>query len=126
MTGCAARATPGHSMSKPNGQLPKSYSMGSSISNDNDDYMELIRAASVRSLGHKNEIDMLLQQMKQESMSSKQLPKSCSVGMGFMGRIDEEKPSDEEAVAMLRIRKQQRQSWRLEIEKAKSLLVCLV
>ncbi|KAF2324253.1 hypothetical protein GH714_011159 [Hevea brasiliensis] len=96
MTGCAARATPGHSMSKPNGQLPKSYSMGSSISNDNDDYMELIRAASVRSLGHKNEIDMLLQQMKQESMSSKQLPKSCSVGMGFMGRIDEEKPSDEE------------------------------
>ncbi|OAY23054.1 uncharacterized protein LOC110605995 [Manihot esculenta] len=93
MTGCAARASCGHSMSLPNGQLPKSYSMGSSMSNDNDDFRELIRAASVRSLGHKNEVDMLLQQMKQKS---EQLPKSCSVGMGFMGRIDEEKASEEE------------------------------
>lgn len=97
MTGCAARASSGHSMSLPNGQLPKSYSMGSSMSNDNDDFRDLIRAASVRSLGHKNEIDMLLHQMKQQqSIPSKQLPKSSSVGMGFMGRIDEEKPSDED------------------------------
>ncbi|KAJ9166355.1 hypothetical protein P3X46_021125 [Hevea brasiliensis] len=88
MTGCAARASYGHSMSMPHGQLPKSYSMGSSMSNDYDDYRELIRAASVRSLGHKNEIDMLMQQ-------SKQLPKSCSVGMGFMGRIDEAASEEE-------------------------------
>ncbi|KDP41598.1 hypothetical protein JCGZ_16005 [Jatropha curcas] len=95
MSSCAARTSYSHCTSLPNGNLLKSYSMGSSMSNDNDDYRELIRAASVRSLGHKNEIDMVLQQMKQAS-TKQQLPKSCSVGMGFMGRIDEEKPGMEE------------------------------
>ena len=69
ITGCATRTSYGHSMSMSNGQLPKSYSMGSTMSNysdGGDDYGDLIRAASVRSLGHKNEIDMLLQQFKQQ------------------------------------------------------------
>ncbi|EEF52261.1 conserved hypothetical protein [Ricinus communis] len=102
ITGCATRTSYGHSMSMPNGQLPKSHSMGSTMSSDGgDDYGDLIRAASVRSLGHKNEIDMLLQQMKQQQQQQqqqKQLPKSVSVGMGFMGRIEEENGEDEGSV----------------------------
>ncbi|XP_050228006.1 uncharacterized protein LOC126677434 [Mercurialis annua] len=98
ITGCATR-TYGHSRSMPKGELPKSYSMGSTISSASagDDYGDLIRAASVRSLGHKNEIDMLLQQHKEEQQK-KQLPKSVSVGMGFMGRIDEENGDEEGSV----------------------------
>ncbi|KAK4860615.1 hypothetical protein QYF36_027324 [Acer negundo] len=85
--------------------LPKSFSVGPTRSNtDNEDYKELVRAASVRSMGHTNEAEMLLQQHMRrppQSMAtaakvvgSKGFPKSCSVGMGFMGRIDEEKPCD--------------------------------
>lgn len=79
--------------------LPKSFSVVSSRSNDNEDYKELVRAASVRSMGHTNETEMLQQQLRRQStakvvVGSKGFPKSCSVGMGFMGRIDEEKDSD--------------------------------
>ena len=34
----------------------------------------------------------------EQEQLSKQLPKSCSVGMGFMGRIDEENGEDEGSV----------------------------
>ncbi|KAJ4848178.1 hypothetical protein Tsubulata_045046, partial [Turnera subulata] len=78
--------------------------------NDSEDFRELVRAASVRSLGHLSESDMKqlmvmhLEKQQQpllgshESIiaSSKKLPKSCSVGMGFLGRIDEDKAFDEE------------------------------
>ncbi|KAK3231204.1 hypothetical protein Dsin_003085 [Dipteronia sinensis] len=80
--------------------LPKSFSVGPIRSNtDNEDFKELVRAASVRSMGHTNEAEMLLQQHMRRptataAVGSKGFPKSCSVGMGFMGRIDEEKPSD--------------------------------
>ncbi|KAK2660109.1 hypothetical protein Ddye_006642 [Dipteronia dyeriana] len=86
--------------------LPKSFSVGPVRSNtDNEDYKELVRAASVRSMGHTNEAEMLLQQHMGRPppqatatatavVGSKGFPKSCSVGMGFMGRIDEEKPGD--------------------------------
>ncbi|KAF3571588.1 hypothetical protein F2Q69_00060601 [Brassica cretica] len=56
-----------------------------------DDYSELVRAASVRSLGHKNEIDMLIQ----EKLKQGGLPKSSSVGMA---RIDEEEEAEEGSV----------------------------
>ncbi|WZZ79952.1 hypothetical protein YC2023_100524 [Brassica napus] len=56
-----------------------------------DDYSELVRAASVRSLGHKNEIDMLIQ----EKLKQGGLPKSSSVGMA---RIDEEGEAEEGSV----------------------------
>ncbi|KAL5777572.1 hypothetical protein ACOSP7_010498 [Xanthoceras sorbifolium] len=82
--------------------LPKSFSVGPKRSYDNEDYKELVRAASVRSMGHANEAEMFLQQqkqlMRQQSaavvVGSKKFPKSCSVGMGFMGRIDEERSCD--------------------------------
>ncbi|KAF3492766.1 hypothetical protein DY000_02054645 [Brassica cretica] len=56
-----------------------------------DDYSELVRAASVRSLGHKNEIDMLIQ----EKLKQGGLPKSSSVKMA---RIDEEEEAEEGSV----------------------------
>ncbi|KAJ4701591.1 3-isopropylmalate dehydratase large subunit like [Melia azedarach] len=77
--------------------LPKSFSARSSRSDEGEDYSELIRAASVRSAGHVNEVDMFLQEtLKQRlaTMGSKGFPKSTSVGMGFMGRIEEERPGD--------------------------------
>ncbi|WCJ35595.1 hypothetical protein M5689_016841 [Euphorbia peplus] len=98
MTSCASSASCSHTMSLPNGHLPKSYSVSSSVSSnhDSDDFRDLIRAASVRSMGHKNEIDMLLHEVRQ---NSKPLPKSCSVGMGgFMGRIDEDKVEEDGSV----------------------------
>ena len=54
-------------MSMPNGQLPKSYNVGSTTSIDSgDDYGDLIGVAFVISLGHKNKIDLLTEQMKQQ------------------------------------------------------------
>ncbi|GAV56608.1 hypothetical protein CFOL_v3_00150 [Cephalotus follicularis] len=98
LTDCSDRVSyGGNSMGLPTGQasaFPKSLSVSSSRSNGVEDYRELIRAASVRSLGHRNEVDMFLQQqMRQQSsmVGSRGLPKSCSVGMG---RIDEDRPSD--------------------------------
>ncbi|CAG7900011.1 unnamed protein product [Brassica rapa] len=56
-----------------------------------DDYSELVRAASVRSLGHKNEIDMFIQEKQKQGG----LPKSSSVGMA---RIDEEEEVEDGSV----------------------------
>ena len=94
LTSCASRVSYGHSSGDYTGQysgLPRSFSASSATSNDNEDLRELIRAASVRSLGHRNEMEMFLQQQLRLQMGSKGLPKSCSVGMG---RIDEEKPCE--------------------------------
>ncbi|GMI91080.1 hypothetical protein like AT1G10140 [Hibiscus trionum] len=73
--------------------LPRSFSVSSATSNDSDDLRELIRAASVRSLGHRNEVEMLFQQQRQSRVQTRSngLPKSCSVAMG---RIDEENPCE--------------------------------
>ncbi|KFK40895.1 hypothetical protein AALP_AA2G057100 [Arabis alpina] len=66
-----------------------------------EDYSELLRAASVRNLGHKNEFDMFIHQQLQQRQRNPVavgavavpakggLPKSSSVGM-TMARIDEE------------------------------------
>ncbi|CAN0905756.1 hypothetical protein LINGRAHAP2_LOCUS23854 [Linum grandiflorum] len=63
-----------------------------------------MRAASVRYYGHQNEAEMYVQQLRQirqqerEASRSNQkapLPKSVSVGMGFMGRIDEDNACEE-------------------------------
>lgn len=82
--------------------LPKSFSTASTRSSsqyESEDFRELLRAASARGYGHKNELEMYLQQLKQSmatpaSTESKPLPKSVSVGMGFMGRIDEDTPCE--------------------------------
>lgn len=95
LTGCATRSNYGANYGA---ELPRSFSTSvvSSVSaNDDEDYRELVRAASVRGLGHENEMKMVLeQQLRQEAAliaaagSNGRLPKSCSVGMG---RIDEDK-----------------------------------
>lgn len=81
--------------------LPKSFSARPSRSNDYDDYSELIRAASARSLDNRIEMDMILQKQDRSRQSSidttivglnnKGLPKCCSVGMS---KIDEDGPCE--------------------------------
>lgn len=101
MTDCSMGMRYGPSIVSRAGQhppLPRSFSVSSSRSdNDGEDYRELVRAASARSLGQSNEIEMYMQLLRQQQSSmmmgsKKVLPKSCSVGMGFMGKIDEDKP----------------------------------
>ncbi|XP_059637161.1 uncharacterized protein LOC132279246 [Cornus florida] len=73
--------------------LPKSFSVSSSRSrcSDDDDFGELIRAASSRSMGNGVDMDLLMQQLRQSTAAKgpKGVLRSCSVGMG---KIDEEKP----------------------------------
>ncbi|CAN1284061.1 hypothetical protein LINPERPRIM_LOCUS18523 [Linum perenne] len=78
--------------------LPRSLSTASSVSSydGGEDLRELVRAASVRCYGHKNEAEMYVEQMRQlRQQVAKVLPKSVSVGMGFMGRIDEDNTCEE-------------------------------
>ncbi|KAG6784436.1 hypothetical protein POTOM_010129 [Populus tomentosa] len=93
---CSTRMGYGHSMALPTGQyppLPWSFGIGSSRCNDNEDYRKLVRAASARSLGQRNEIEMFIQQLRLQQSSimvgSKMfLPKSCGVGMGIIGLME--------------------------------------
>ncbi|KAI4337068.1 hypothetical protein L6164_015526 [Bauhinia variegata] len=72
--------------------FPRSYSTATSRSDDGEDFRELMRAASARTMVNKIDMDLALRQQQQQQMSgtSKGLPfsKSSSVGMG---RIDEDK-----------------------------------
>lgn len=72
-------------------------SSSSSLSrlDNNEDFAELVRAASARTLGNRMDIDLVLkqqqrQQQEQQKMNKK-LPKSSSVGMA---KIDEDMPFD--------------------------------
>ncbi|KAJ1430379.1 hypothetical protein SESBI_07878 [Sesbania bispinosa] len=72
--------------------LPRSFSAATTRSNGSEDYTELVRAASARTLVNRIDVDLVLkQQQQQQPVSSNGLPKSVSVGMG---RIDEDKPYD--------------------------------
>ncbi|KAK7311387.1 hypothetical protein RJT34_09501 [Clitoria ternatea] len=73
--------------------LPRSYSAATSRSGGNEDFAELLRAASARTLVNRIDVDdlVLKQQAEARPVSSHGLPKSTSVGMG---RIDEDKPFD--------------------------------
>ncbi|CAK9143577.1 unnamed protein product [Ilex paraguariensis] len=97
ITNCGSRVSYGSVMGVPGGHmytLPRSFSVSSSLSNDSEDFRELIRVASVKSLGNRVNMDLYMQQ-EQKSQSqttligSRGMPRSCSVGMG---RIDEDKP----------------------------------
>ncbi|GLT72289.1 hypothetical protein SLA2020_442390 [Shorea laevis] len=84
------------------GNLPKSFSVSSSRCGDDEDFRELIRAASARTSVDRIDMDLILkQQATQSAMSttagSKGLPKSASVGMG---KIDEDRPCDFEEVGV--------------------------
>ncbi|KAM3325449.1 hypothetical protein P3S67_000574 [Capsicum chacoense] len=80
--------------------LPRSYSTSHvsnsssrSIINDSEDFRELVRAASARSMGGSINFDLNLvmqQQIKQKMPSKKLVTRSCSVGMA---KIDEENPN---------------------------------
>lgn len=92
------------------GNLPRSFSATSSRSNDSEDFRELLRAASTRTLAETNSADLSLYIQQEMMLRRKQHlrgtasvaaaiggggmqkmmpPRSCSVGMG---RIDEDKP----------------------------------
>lgn len=66
--------------------LPRSYSVATTKQEGTEDFAELMRAASVRTLMEKLEMDSAVK----EKQESKVLPKSVSVGMS---RIDEDSPS---------------------------------
>ncbi|OIT05876.1 PREDICTED: uncharacterized protein LOC109218161 [Nicotiana attenuata] len=87
-------------------KLPKSYSTVSSSNYDNEDFRELIRAASARSMGDNFDLNFLTQQRIRQQMSSRKVARSCSVGMT---RIDEDKPcdlgEDQENVIMMNMKK---------------------
>ncbi|XP_059281590.1 uncharacterized protein LOC132035349 [Lycium ferocissimum] len=85
--------------------LSKSYSVTSTRSDDSEDFRDLVRAASARSMGENFELNLLIQQQirqqLQQQMPSRKVPRSVSVGMG---RIDEDKPfvlGDQEDVSMM-------------------------
>ncbi|TMW85877.1 uncharacterized protein LOC107010430 [Solanum pennellii] len=71
--------------------LPRSFSVNSSVSSSRDeDFRELVRIASRKSLVNKMETELL----RQKSIASKNVdavPRSRSVAIG---RIDEDKPCD--------------------------------
>lgn len=78
--------------------LSRSQSAATSRRSDNDggeDFAELVRAASARTMVSRIDMDLVLKQQQQQEMKNngvkgnKGLPKSSSVGMG---KIDEDKP----------------------------------
>ncbi|KAM7514432.1 hypothetical protein LguiA_004015 [Lonicera macranthoides] len=82
--------------------LPKSFSVGSSRSDDREELRELVRTLSNRNTTGGNgvnrnrngDVDLYMQQQTRQStavMGSRRVPRSCSVGMG---RIDEDKACD--------------------------------
>uniref|UniRef100_A0A7N0TI05 Uncharacterized protein n=1 Tax=Kalanchoe fedtschenkoi TaxID=63787 RepID=A0A7N0TI05_KALFE len=71
-------------------RLPRSSSVASSNSVESEDFRELVRAASVRTLTDSIEVEMMLRRQHQQK-GPKSVPRSASVGVG-MGRIDEETP----------------------------------
>lgn len=99
MTSCGDKFGRGMPATNYVATLPRSFSVNSSKSDDNDDLRELIRAASTRSLANRIDINSLYLQQRMIKQQPSNLvingsngmpPRSCSVGMGM---IDEEKPS---------------------------------
>ncbi|XP_030443865.2 uncharacterized protein LOC115666240 [Syzygium oleosum] len=95
---CASAVGHGY-VACPGGQhapLPRSFSACSSRSDGggrdgdgvDDDFRELVRAASARTLGYRAEdLDAVVRQIRRSRSGVRVMPKSCSVGMG---RIEEE------------------------------------
>ncbi|XP_031119530.1 uncharacterized protein LOC116022791 [Ipomoea triloba] len=83
-------------------RVQRSYSVSSQGSNDSEDYRELLKAASMRGMEGRIELERLMQQyMKQQQAaaaamamrSSQRVRRSSSVAMG---RIDEESGAGED------------------------------
>ncbi|XP_059643791.1 uncharacterized protein LOC132285617 [Cornus florida] len=99
MTQCAGKVSHDNVMGCPTAQvstLPKSFSVNSSKSSNDEDFRELIKIASTRSLGNKIELDLL---RRQQSLLQQYpvtggvdvVPRSQSVGIEM---IDEDKGQD--------------------------------
>nr|XP_009763021.1 PREDICTED: uncharacterized protein LOC104214978 [Nicotiana sylvestris]XP_016470354.1 PREDICTED: uncharacterized protein LOC107792630 [Nicotiana tabacum] len=72
--------------------LPRSFSANSSMSSKDEDFRELIRIASKRSLVNKVETEILRQKsLAKNGVNINVVPRSRSVAIG---RIDEDKPCD--------------------------------
>ncbi|CAI9777193.1 unnamed protein product [Fraxinus pennsylvanica] len=73
--------------------LPKSYSVSSTMSSESEDFRELVRASSTRSIGSRIDLELYLQQQKKigpvSEAETRPMPRSSSVAMGS---IDEDRP----------------------------------
>ncbi|XP_022870854.1 uncharacterized protein LOC111390098 [Olea europaea var. sylvestris] len=73
--------------------LPKSYSVNSTMSSESEDFRELVRASSTRSIGSRIDLDLYLQEQKNigpvSEAEMRPMPRSSSVAMGS---IDEDRP----------------------------------
>lgn len=82
------------------GRFSRSHSVATSSTTSHEDYAELLRAASARTLINRLDMDLVLKQQhasNNNNNNNKVLPKSSSVGMS---RIEEDKPFDsQEGVA---------------------------
>lgn len=75
------------------GRFSRSHSVATSSTTSHEDYAELLRAASARTLINRIDMDLVLKQQHASNNNNKVLPKSSSVGMS---RIEEDKPFDSE------------------------------
>ncbi|GMI78714.1 hypothetical protein like AT1G58420 [Hibiscus trionum] len=107
MVQCAGRFGYGgrvnyHILPEPSG-LPKSFSVGSSTGNDGEEVRQLLRVVSKRGIDHKVEQKVQQQQQQQQQPDVNQRimgssagrimgTRSYSVGIGKIGRIDEDRP----------------------------------
>ncbi|KAH7520320.1 uncharacterized protein LOC107425023 [Ziziphus jujuba] len=103
MAECSGKFDYGAAMACPTvpvANIPRSYSVSSTKSNnyENEDFRELVRAASTKSLRGKVEADLLSKQRNSPLMAGggvpNNMPRSCSVGFGPIGRIDEDSPCE--------------------------------
>lgn len=96
MTECSARLDYGTAFGCPTPQispLPRSFSTNSAKSSSNEDFRELVRAASTRSLRNKAKSDLLPKKQVSNSpvAAANHMPRSRSVAIG---RIDEDSPCE--------------------------------
>ncbi|KAE8707599.1 Detected protein of unknown function [Hibiscus syriacus] len=106
MVECAGRTGYGgkvicHTLPEPS-RLPKSFSVGSSTANDGEEFRQLLRSASKHGVDHKVEQKTQQQQQQQQSGVNQRTmgssasrvmgTRSYSVGIGKIGRIDEDRP----------------------------------
>ncbi|OIW15565.1 hypothetical protein TanjilG_01088 [Lupinus angustifolius] len=93
ITNCGQSISYGNTMDGAGGfsSFPRSYSTATSTrSEENEDFAELMRAASARTIESRFDMDLVMKQ-EQQQKSSNGLSKSSSVGMA---KIDEDMPFD--------------------------------
>lgn len=100
MEDCAGRVGYGGVMGGPAAQvsrLPKSFSVNYSQGSDDEDLRQLLRTVSKKNVENEESSDMHQRQqqevrVRQSNMGANGMGRSCSVGLGKIGRIDEDMP----------------------------------